>query len=242
MGAEIDRLAVHSGQLRRSRLKLRQRHGGPIARARRAALHGDKDHRLLTVGSDWLLWTGPLFECALQGWTTIYRAARLGDQGAAPDPVIVEEHSEQDRPQEERARNRDTEARAELAGDCDQRDNQAEPEEHDRRAAEPDAYSSGPKGRDNHRAKRHGEAGHDPRALNPCRRARIAHEALRYPLSEDDQQEEDRADHQQEQGDGRVPPETHLERDRRCGKGQEGEEPRPPFEEPAGRQSLRLVP
>ena len=59
MGAEIDRLAVHSGQLRRSRLKLRQRHGGPIACARRAALDGDQDHRLLAVRVRPVLWTGP---------------------------------------------------------------------------------------------------------------------------------------------------------------------------------------
>src|ERR1700722_82299 len=119
--------------------------------------------------------------------------------------MIVEEHTEKNRPQEERACDGDPEARAELAGDRDQGNDEAEPEEHDRRAAERDADSGGPEDGDHHSAKRHGEAGDDPRALNPRRRPRIAHETPRYRLAGDEQREEDNPDRPEDQADGGVP-------------------------------------
>ena len=131
-------------------------------------------------------------------------------------------------------------AGAELAGDRDHRNDEAEAEKDDRWRAEFDADLGGPEDRGHHCDKRHCEAGDDPAALNPRRRVRMSHETSRYRLPEDDQREEDHADRQERQADRGVPLETDEERETGRHEGHEGQHPRPPFEERAGPPELAV--
>ena len=95
--------------------QIRERDRGPVSGPRRAALHGDENHRLAGVRAAGL--RRPPLLVGLREGRAIGRAGRRDAEGAPAHAVIVHPQSEDDGEREQRPGDRNAEARSDLDRD-----------------------------------------------------------------------------------------------------------------------------